>query len=51
MSQIFNIYCDESCHLENDREKAMVLGAVWCPVEKKLLKEYVTKLYDMAINS
>ncbi|MDP2855334.1 MAG: DUF3800 domain-containing protein [Smithellaceae bacterium] len=34
MSQIFNMYCDESCHLENDRQKAMVLGAVWCPLEK-----------------
>lgn len=26
----YNIYCDESCHLENDPHKAMVLGAVWC---------------------
>ncbi|SHJ47843.1 Protein of unknown function [Tangfeifania diversioriginum] len=26
----YNIYCDESCHLENDQSKAMVLGAVWC---------------------
>ena len=34
MSQIFNIYCDESCHLENDHQKVMVLGAVWCPKEK-----------------
>jgi len=34
MSEIFNVYCDESCHLENDRQKAMVLGAVWCPLEK-----------------
>ncbi len=34
MNQVFNIYCDESCHLENDRQKAMVLGAVWCPTEK-----------------
>jgi hypothetical protein len=34
MTQIFNVYCDESCHLENDRQKAMVLGAVWCPLEK-----------------
>lgn len=34
MSQIFNVYCDESCHLENDRQKVMVLGAVWCPLEK-----------------
>jgi len=31
MSQIYNIYCDESCHLENDRQEAMVIGAVWCP--------------------
>lgn len=34
MSQIFNIYCDESCHLESDKKKAMVLGAVWLPLEK-----------------
>ena len=31
MSQIINVYCDESCHLQNDQQKAMVLGAVWCP--------------------
>lgn len=31
MSQIFNVYCDESCHLEHDHKSAMVLGAVWCP--------------------
>lgn len=34
MSEAFNVYCDESCHLENDRQKAMVLGAIWCPVDK-----------------
>ncbi|MCK4356448.1 DUF3800 domain-containing protein, partial [Candidatus Bipolaricaulota bacterium] len=34
MPQVFNIYCDESCHLEHDRQKVMVLGAVWCPFEK-----------------
>lgn len=34
MSQIYNIYCDESCHLENDRQQAMVLGSVWCPLDK-----------------
>lgn len=34
MSQVFNIYCDESCHLEHDPYKVMVLGAVWCPLEK-----------------
>ena len=30
MSETYNIYCDESCHLEYDRQLAMVLGAVWC---------------------
>ncbi len=35
MSEIYNIYCDESCHLENDKQTVMVLGAVWCPLEKK----------------
>ena len=35
MSQILNVYCDESCHLENDGQTAMVLGAVWCPLEKR----------------
>jgi len=34
MNTTYNVYCDESCHLENDRQKAMVLGALWCPVEK-----------------
>lgn len=27
----FNVYCDESCHLENDHQQVMVLGAIWCP--------------------
>ena len=30
----YNIYCDESCHLEHDHQPVMVLGAVWCPTEK-----------------
>jgi hypothetical protein len=34
MSGIYNVYCDESCHLENDHQQVMVLGAVWCPLEK-----------------
>lgn len=37
MSQAYNVYCDESCHLEHDKQKAMVLGAIWCP------KQYVRK--------
>jgi hypothetical protein len=34
MSQVFNLYCDESCHLENDHKPVMVLGAVWCLQDK-----------------
>lgn len=30
MNESFNIYCDESCHLENDGIRPMVLGAIWC---------------------
>lgn len=33
MSQTFNIYCDESCHLESDHQNVMVLGALWAPLE------------------
>lgn len=31
MADLFNIYCDESGHLEHDHLPVMVLGAVWCP--------------------
>lgn len=34
MPEVFNIYCDESCHLEHDNQDVMVLGAVWCPAAK-----------------
>jgi len=33
MGTVYNIYCDESCHLEHDRQEVMVLGAVWCPLQ------------------
>lgn len=29
-SKTFNIYCDESCHIENDHKKYMFLGAISC---------------------
>ncbi|MHC4443623.1 MAG: DUF3800 domain-containing protein [Planctomycetota bacterium] len=29
MVRIYNIYCDESCHLENDQSTVMVIGALW----------------------
>jgi hypothetical protein len=34
MTVTYNIYCDESCHLEHDHQGIMVLGAMWCPMEK-----------------
>ncbi len=30
MPDTYHLYCDESCHLENDRQPAMVLGGLWC---------------------
>ncbi|MDR3476607.1 MAG: DUF3800 domain-containing protein [Gammaproteobacteria bacterium] len=32
--EMYNVYCDESCHLENDRQPIMALGAIWCPKEE-----------------
>ncbi|MHC4738052.1 MAG: DUF3800 domain-containing protein [Planctomycetota bacterium] len=34
MSITYNIYCDESCHLEHDHIPIMLFGAVWCPRNK-----------------
>jgi hypothetical protein len=33
MTKTYNIYCDESCHLEHDHIPVMTLGAVWCEAE------------------
>lgn len=43
--QEYNIYCDESCHLENDKIDTMVLGAMWCPKEKR--KEIFTRIREI----
>jgi len=45
MSSLINIYCDESCHLENDHQKAMVLGAIWSPSDKKV--EITKRINDL----
>ena len=37
VSKEFNIYCDESCHLENDNIPVMALGAVSC--ERRYVRE------------
>jgi len=45
MNQSINIYCDESCHLPNDREPIMILGALWCPLEKT--REIAVKIREI----
>lgn len=45
MPETFNIYCDESCHLEHDRQPVMVLGATWCPLE--FSREAATRIREI----
>lgn len=45
----YNIYCDESCHLLNDDSSVMVLGAVWCPKEKR--QEIFKRLYEIKLSN
>lgn len=45
MSQVYNVYCDESGHLEHDHLPVMVLGAVWCPLDKA--SEILTRLREI----
>jgi len=45
METIINIYCDESCHLPNDNQRAMVLGALWC--FKAKAKTHNQKIADL----
>lgn len=43
----YNIYCDESCHLEHDREKIMVIGGIKCP--KRMRKSICQGIYDIKV--
>ena len=49
MSETYNVYCDESCHLEHDHQQAMVLGAVWCPIEKS--REVAVRLREIKVKN
>jgi len=44
------LYCDESCHLENDGNDIMVLGAIMCDeiVKNQVFKEI--KLIKVKLN-
>lgn len=47
----YNVYCDESCHLEQDHISVMVLGAIWCPknVSKRIGRDIraIKKNHDL----
>ena len=47
MKPTINIYCDESCHLQNDKEPDMVIGSVYCPIEKN--EEIFERLYSFKL--
>lgn len=51
-----NIYCDESCHLLNDKSNVMVLGGIICPNDirhnifqdiKEIKRKYHLEFYEM----
>ena len=45
MSKEYNIYCDESCHLQRHDEKVMVLGALTCSRERRLeISRHIRKI-------
>lgn len=55
-SEEINIYCDESCHLEHDNSKVMVLGGIMCPKSvkdtvfkdiKQIKKEHKLDFYEI----
>lgn len=41
----YNIYCDESCHLEHDGEKVMVIGGIKCP--RNFRKQITRGIFDI----
>lgn len=45
MAEEYNLYCDESCHLENDQKPVMVIGAVWC--KREAAKETARRLREI----
>lgn len=43
----YNIYCDESCHLQTNDSRYMFIGAVYCPKNKvKKINEYIKHLKE-----
>lgn len=43
----YNIYCDESCHLEHDHKKYMIMGALKCETQKrKIICQDIRKIKE-----
>lgn len=40
----YNVYCDETCHLEHDKERVMVIGGIKCP--KSSRKSIIEQILD-----
>ncbi len=41
----FNVYCDETCHRENDGDPYMVIGCIYCPKnESKEINDRIKRL-------
>ena len=47
MTMTYNVYCDESCHLEHDCQPVMALGVIWCPLEK--VREISVRLREIKV--
>src|ERR1700694_1468079 len=43
----YAIYCDESCHLEHDHQRSMILGAIWCPHTKR--REIAVRIREIKV--
>ena len=43
----YNIYCDESCHLEHDNQKYMVLGSIICEKSnRKIIRNEISNIKE-----
>jgi hypothetical protein len=45
VAELFNVYVDESCHLEHDDGAVMVLGAVWC--RKAVVRQVARRIREI----
>ena len=49
MESEFNVYCDESCHLEHDGISIMAMGSMYC--EKKNVQIFLKKIKEIKIKN